>query len=433
MTSLAPNPRSNYKDSKEKPIMEDRIGFKKEKIRKTFFNEVRFASKSKTWKDLATKLKTSRAFFQKYQHGKIMLSKSRFDKLLSSLPLKRRKFYETQIITKPGNWGCIKGGIKGIRIIYSKYPKEVTRKWKQKAGRNSIRKINEYKKSLPEKERILFHRTTKLTKAVQELHLREKEGEIFFHPKEITFDLSNIQFSRYDKKRQIILPKKLSPELAEEIGIHLGDGTLSKNKNYFSVRGGYAEEDYYTDYILPLYKRIYNINPPLLKRSDACGFEISSKGIKEFKSKVLGIVTGVKTYVIEVPSCIMESRDKEIYNAFLRGIIDTDGCYYYSEQKQYPVISLGLKSIPLLKKVNEILKLLGYKPYFHKKSYQIQINGFPQFKKWTDEIGSSSPKNQKRIANIKKTLLWSSLDMILACGASDSGSNPDGGTYSQMK
>lgn len=417
----------DYKDSREKSYVEDRIGFKKKETRVAFFNEVKIASNSKTWKDLATKLETSRTFFQKYQYGKILFSKSRFDKLLSYLPSKRRKFYETQVITKNGNWGCIKGGVKGIRIIYSKYPKEVTRKWRQKAGQISIRKINEYKKHLPEKERFLFHRTTKLTRAVQELHLREKEGESFFQPKEITFDLSNIQLSHYDKKRKLILPNKLSPELAEEIGLHLGDGTLSKNKNYFSVRGGYAEEDYYTDYILPLYKNIYNINPPLLKRSLACGFEISSKGIKEFKSKVLGITTGVKTYVIEVPSCIIESKDKKIYNAFLRGLIDTDGCYYYNEKKQYPVISLGLKSIPLLKKVNEILKLLGYKPYFHKKSYQIQINGFPQFKKWTDEIGSSSPKNKKRIANIKSKLPWSSLDRILACGASGSGSNPGGG------
>jgi hypothetical protein len=419
--------KSVYNQSTTNFHMDNRIEFKDDNTRIHFFKEVKQVSGLRTWKELAIKLGRPRKSFQKYQLGLVLTPQKLFQKMLAYLPDARKEFYLINTIKKNGNWGCIKGGQKSIKIIYSKYPKEITKKWRQKGGRNGACKINEIKRNLPEKERYLFLRKTKLMKSVAQLVENEKRHIEYFKPREIAFDLSQINVSKNDIKRNIILPNKLTPELAEEIGIHLGDGTLSKKKYYFSVRGGLLEEDYYTNFVLPLYKKLYNINPPLLKRSQACGFEISSKGIREFKNKVLGIIIGTKTYKVEVPNCIIESKDKEIYCAFLRGLIDTDGCYYYSETKQYPVISLTLKSIHLLKKVNEILNLLGYNPCLFEKSFQIHINGFPQFKKWTDEIGSSSPKNQKRIANIKNKLPWSRLDKILACGASDSGSNPGGG------
>ena len=177
----------------------------------------------------------------------------------------------------------------------------------------------------------------------------------------------------------------------------------------------------------PLYKQLYNISPPLLKRWDACGFEVSSKAIKEFKTKIIGITTGTKTYRITVPNCIMGSQDKSIYCAFLRGLFDTDGCYYYDKKKQYFVISLCIKSKELIKKVNEILQSLGYSPRMYEKSFTVVINGYPKFKGWLEEIGSNNPKNIGRIKVIKQKPLWSSLDRIPACGAGCSGSNPDGG------
>lgn len=205
---------------------------------------------------------------------------------------------------------------------------------------------------------------------------------------------------------------KLCPKLAEEIGIHLGDGTLSKKPYYFSVRGDLKEESYYTDFMLPLYKELYNIEPPLLKRSFACGFEISSKMMREFKNRVLGITIGTKTYRAKVPTCIMESKNKEIMHSFLRGLFDTDGCYYFHKKNRYPVISLCVKSKELINKVSEIITLLGFSPYLYSKGYTIHLNGIPQFRKWIKEIGSHNPKHLKRIENIKNTLPWSSLDRL---------------------
>ncbi len=426
MLSLAYYYELNYKDLAHKTIMEQRVKFNKTFERMLFFKMTKKISKSKTWKELATSLEISKKLFSKYLHGRLLLPEFLFNKMLDYLPDNEKQKYLSKITFKQGNWGCIKGGTKSIQIIYSKYPKEVTKKWRQRAGRISIQKINKYKDNLPKKEKYLFLRKTKIKKSITKISKNEKKYSKFIQSKEILFDLSQIRLSNPDKQRKITIPKKLTSKLAEEIGIHLGDGTLSNKKYYYSVRGGYAEETYYTEFVLPLYKELFNINPPLLKRSNACGFEISSKGLREFKNNVLGIMVGTKTYKIKLPDCIFDSKDKDIYNSFLRGLIDTDGCYYYNEKKQYPVISIGIKSIPLLKKVNEILKLLGYSPCLYEESFRIHINGFPQFKKWLDEIGSSSPKNKLRIEKIKNKLPWSSLDRILACGASSSGSNPDG-------
>ncbi len=255
-------------------------------------------------------------------------------------------------------------------------------------------------------------RKKKLQKSERKLKENTKAFANYFNKKQITFDLSEAELSRQDIKRKLKIPKILSPELAEEIGIHLGDGSLSKKPYYFSVRGDPKEETYYTGFSLPLYKQLYNIEPPLLKRSLACGFEVSSKGMREFKNKVLGLTVGVKTYKAKVPECIMETQDKEIMRAFLRGLFDTDGCYYFHKKNRYPVISFCIKSKELINKVSEIIKLLGFPPQAYPKNYTIYLNGIPQLRKGVKEIGSHNPKHLKRIAKIKQTLPWSSLDRL---------------------
>jgi hypothetical protein len=55
---------------------------------------------------------------------------------------------------------------------------------------------------------------------------------------EITFDISQISFSKKDLRKGIVLPHSLSPQLAEDIGVHIGDGAM----NIFSNPHG---TDYY--------------------------------------------------------------------------------------------------------------------------------------------------------------------------------------------
>ena len=405
--------QSGYKEQNPKLPMQERIGFKTDETRLMFFAEIRSSTKSKTWKELWKKLGLPRTTFQHYQYEGRLMPKDLFQRMLYVLPTERQDFFTEETFSKPPNWGAIKGGSIGIKKIRQKYDKETIRKWCQKAGRNSSKSLQLLMKQNPE-ERYMLLRRKKLRKSMRKIEKQTKLNEEFFKKREIKFDLGDIELSNEDIKRGIRIPNKLCPKLAEEIGIHLGDGTLSTKKYYFSVRGDLKEEKYYADFILPLYKELYNINPPLLKRSLACGFEISSKGMREFKNKVLELTVGTKTYKAKVPACIMESRNIEIMQAFLRGLFDTDGCYYFHSKKKYPVISLCIKSRELINKVSEILILLGFSPQLYEKGYTIYINGVPKFKKWIEEIGSNNPKHQKRIEKIKQTLPWSSLDRLFS-------------------
>lgn len=406
-----PEFRSGFKEQNQRPYMQDRVRFKTSELRKTFFLSVKKAAGAESWRELRGMFDLPRTSFGNYQYGIRLLSVDTFDSMLLILPQKKQQIFFKETITKPGNWGAKKGGSKGIKTLLKKYGKKTVREWRQKAGRKSIRNLNAWMKQNPEKAYILL-RKKKLQKSDKKLKENTKKFEPFFTNKTINFDLSEIESSKPDIKRELRVPKRLCPLLAEEIGIHLGDGTLSKKRYYYSVRGDLNEESYYTGFILPLYKELYNIKPPLLKRSFACGFEISSKMMREFKNKVLDITVGTKTYKIKVPTCIMESRDKEIMCAFLRGLYDTDGCYYFHKKNKYTVISLYVKSKELINKVCEMIILLGFSPQVCSEGYAIHLNGISQFRKWIKEIGSSNPKHLKRIENIKNTLPWSSLDRL---------------------
>jgi len=134
-----------------------------------------------------------------------------------------------------------------------------------------------------------------------------------------------------DIKRKIKIPIKMTEEIAEETGIHIGDGNMhvrtEKNgcKSYqYSISGDLINEHiYHEDYIKPLLKSIYNIEASILKRENKNSIETrcKSKSIVLFKNKILGLIIGKKTN-IEIPKQIL--KDDEFQKRCVVGIIDTD-------------------------------------------------------------------------------------------------------------
>ena len=188
----------------------------------------------------------------------------------------------------------------------------------------------------------------------------------------------------------------MSAELAEEVGIHLGDGCLSYNKRYFSVKTNKKERDYIIKFLFPLYKNLYNLDLKLMELESVVGFEVYSQALFEFKNKVLSIPYGEKIHRIEVPKQILNSRDKEVYRAFIRGLFDTDGCVnIIKTKKNYSAVSFTIKSQKLIEQVGKMLFKLGFIPYVGK--WKIDLNGSVMVKKWLEEIGSNNPKNLVRL------------------------------------
>jgi len=219
------------------------------------------------------------------------------------------------------------------------------------------------------------------------------------------FDLSKINFSKSDLNKKIILPNKMTLDLAEEIGLHIGDGSMNfySNKGLFQLRG-HIEDDkpHYENRIKKLYKKLYNLDISIreMKSTGVIGFQIWNSAIVEFKNKIIGLPLGKKND-IKIPSII---NNKNLFFSFLRGLFDTDGCLYIENKrgKPYPRIEIGTVSGPLcLKKVSLAKKYgLNASYYISKRKeknwndiYKIAFNGFNNFEKWIKNVGSNNPKH----------------------------------------
>ena len=350
------------------------------KSRKFLFEYLKKQNSIKTYHLLAKKKEWSYSTMKKWRFSELYIPSNIIPKEIEN---------KLKIIDKKeNNWGQIKGGIASAKVLKKFSPSGLEK-------RKEIGRISGKKNIINLKEKY----GDKLNEMISEGKIRKRKKEscdigiknkTFFTNKNIFFDLSNVELSRFDKNKKLVLPKKLSPLLAEEIGAHVGDGTLSKKKYYFSIRCDKREKDYFTNFLFYAYKYLFNLNLNLLERGSISGFEVSSRGIYEFKNNVLGIVTGKKAYRIRVPKCILNSKNKDIYSSFLRGVFDTDGCITFRNGK-YPLIAILIKSKVLIDDLNFMFCKLGYIPCV--SGYRITLNGPVMVQKWINEIGSHNPKH----------------------------------------
>src|SRR3989344_6780189 len=110
------------------------------------------------------------------------------------------------------------------------------------------------------------------------------------------FDLSEIKLSRKDIKRGLKFPSEMNEELAEDIGIMIGDGCISVYKsnnftnNFVSVDGhSITDKEYLLDYVANLKYNLYNLNfiPDLRRNRNEVRIRLHSQGLVEFYTKVV--------------------------------------------------------------------------------------------------------------------------------------------------
>ncbi|MFH1239765.1 MAG: LAGLIDADG family homing endonuclease [Candidatus Diapherotrites archaeon] len=226
-------------------------------------------------------------------------------------------------------------------------------------------------------------------------------------------DISRISFSSVDRKKGIKFPREMSAELAEEFGIHVGDGGLylyrlpHRNIINYTISSGKDELDY-VKHLKKLMKKVYNLDTKIYEKKDCLQLVYSSKVLLQFK-KALGFPIGSKNK-IQIPDCVLKS---DFVSDFLRGLIDTDGCLQFQKKykkiKYYPRIDIASKSRRLIEQVNEILLNMGFttcvqydKPGVASNGTmcfinRVYISGKKNLGRWVDSIGFSNPKNLKKL------------------------------------
>lgn len=150
---------------------------------------------------------------------------------------------------------------------------------------------------------------------------------------------------------------KINSNLAELIGIMLGDGNLHKNtpKIAFDKR-----DKKYLEYVEKLFYKIFGIilKKTIYEESNRAYLHCNNLYVVEELLK-LGLKRGNKiTNQLGIPKWIKEN--KSYSKKCIRGLIDTDGCIYICKRERQRYVKFTNHNKTLLEDFKEVTKNLGY-------------------------------------------------------------------------
>src|SRR3989344_4602352 len=274
-------------------------------------------------------LKVPYSTLKKYYQERYLMPLSLVEKLCLFSKINLKSL---NVIFLPENWGAVKGGKKGIVNMMEKY-KSKLKIWRAKANRNSS--INNTKKiSYPE----------------------------------------------------------LNEGLAELIGAHLGDGTMT---NYFiRISGDYRYDLSYFHYLSSLIFKLFGVQALILRDKRPINtfyLLIASKNICSFLKDNYNISYGHKIRnKTSIPKKILE--DKKLSIACLRGLIDTDGSVSRRGRRESQFcVQFTYHNIKLLKQVYCIGKKL--KLFTYMTGHEAGTNKWENILKYFKIVGSSNLKH----------------------------------------
>lgn len=232
-------------------------------------------------------------------------------------------------------------------------------------------------------------------------------------------NISIVNPSTADLRRGLKLPQELTPELAEDIGIMLGDGHIGRYVSHgkvthqISVAGSYdSDEPYFSNHLIPLKKKLFGLDFHLgLQRDNELYIAKASRGLFSFYNSVIGLKSGRKNDA-GIPEIIMDS-DSVIKSAFLRGLADTDFSLVFGKMGRsassyhvYPSIKCRFQSRKLVENLTVLFDELGFKvtTCFSERSldkrsgridvrHVIYVYGKNNLHRWMINVGFNNPKH----------------------------------------
>jgi intein/homing endonuclease len=221
------------------------------------------------------------------------------------------------------------------------------------------------------------------------------------------FDLSKIQPSRRDLKEGIKIPTALSVDLAEFLGIMVGDGHTGiyrcekNNRSYYilEISGHMNDKKYHMNYISALAFKLFNthFHAHVRPEHNIIILRKQSRAICQFLVHVIGIPHN--KHSVGIPECILQG-DSKIKSAFLRGLADSDFCVTIRRKPNvYPRIHGTSKSRILIEQCSKILDEFGIANSWNKEQefyekrdktyikYRVYVNGFARVNLFMAKIG----------------------------------------------
>lgn len=217
--------------------------------------------------------------------------------------------------------------------------------------------------------------------AYKAMRTRIKQGDKFFLTKTIRYPAHNIK-------------------LAEFIGILLGDGGIAPRQVTITLNK--KEDTAFTQYVARLIYDLFELTPSIREDESVNDIVISrTRLVKYLQTMQLAVGSKVRQQ-ITVPSWI--SKNGQFIKACMRGLFDTDGCFYidrhYYKKKVYLHCAMNFtnRSLPLLNFFKKNLERFEFHPT-QKTKFSVFLRNEGEILKYFKEIGSSNPKHYNKFKN----------------------------------
>ena len=202
---------------------------------------------------------------------------------------------------------------------------------------------------------------------------------------------------------------KITPGIAEIVGIYIGDGHIFREKNKFQIgfTGNPLTDVELFEKITELIKKEWGKDVKFKVRANGLRMAFRSKEISSFLIKGLRLPYGKgKGERVTIPEDIAKNWNLAKYT--IRGIMDTDGTIFISKKprvERYPTIEITTTSPILASQLREILMNNGFRVGNIRKSiskssklpaYRVPLYGKENVRKWLNEIGFSNKYKLER-------------------------------------
>jgi len=187
-------------------------------------------------------------------------------------------------------------------------------------------------------------------------------------------------------------------ELAEFIGIMMGDGGISKYQVVVTLH--HIDDLEYASFVANIIEKLFKVIPSIYHspKDSINDIVVSRKELVQYLHK-LGLPIGNKVkQQFDIPEWI--KRNEQFSIACLRGLVDTDGSVFThryrvkNTQYAYKKLSFTSASTPLLKSVHAILRKLGLNSKLRTKD--IRLESVADMKRYFFMVGSHNPKHLRR-------------------------------------
>lgn len=204
--------------------------------------------------------------------------------------------------------------------------------------------------------------------------------------------------SAFKRLKKVKKPRH-SARLAELIGILMGDGHLGVYQ--VTVSTSLETDTEHAVFVSSLFQSVFGIEAStVMRRSrNVLIVTLSSKMACDYL-RAVGMATGNKlTTGLYPPKWIVENES--YCKAFIRGLIDTDGCVYEDRHtvkgKEYSskCVAFTSASPDLLSFVSDQLKRWEFKPTSWGR--HVRIRRQKEVLRYAHEIGFSNPKHKRKI------------------------------------